>query len=154
MYKSRRRKGNCYGTLLSQLQRVYRNWHVCRGGKKGHLPKPKLFNAKLRWTRHTDHKNGTIVLFIKIFGELLFLLRQDWSEGNGQYNQYQHIYIDFFNVIQLAWDIEWIIAGHEAHNNDVSWAFKNNVKVTVNTNLSTPVCTLYIEIDICVLAHL
>ena len=52
--------------------------------------------------------------------------------------------MDFFNIIQLAWDIEWIIAGAEAHNNDiftvenVSWAFKNNVKVTVNTNLSTP----------------
>ena len=55
--------------------------------------------------------------------------------------------IDFFNIIQLAWDIEWIIAGDEAHNNDiftgenVSWAFKNNVKVTVNPNLSTPVLT-------------
>ena len=26
------------------------------------------------------------------------------------YNQYRHIYIDFFNINQLAWDIEWIIA--------------------------------------------
>ena len=73
-------------------------------------------------------------------------MRHDWSEGNGQYNQYQHIYIYFFNIIQLAWDIEWIIAGDEAHNKDiftgenVSWAFKNSVKVIVNTNLSTPVC--------------
>ena len=73
-------------------------------------------------------------------------MKQDWSEGNGQYNQYQQIYIDFFNIIQLAWDMESIIAGDEAHNNDifmgenVSWAFKNNVKVTVNPNLSTPVC--------------
>ena len=75
-------------------------------------------------------------------------MRQDWSEGNGQYNQYQHIYTDFFNIIQLAWDIEGIIAGDEAHNNNndiftgenVSWAFKNNVKVTVNPNLSTQVC--------------
>ena len=62
-------------------------------------------------------------------------MREDWSQGNGQCNQ--HIYIDFFNIIQLAWDIEWIIAGDEAHNNDiftgenVSWAFENNLKVTV-----------------------
>ena len=86
-----------------------------------------------------------------MFGELLFLMRQDWSEGNGQYNRYQHIYIDFFNIVQLAWDIEWIVAGDETHNNNiftgenVSWAFKYNVKVTVNPNLSTPVW--YIEID-------
>ena len=59
-------------------------------------------------------------------------MRQDRSEGNGQYNQYQHIYKNFFNIIQLAWDIDWVIAGDEAHNNDifmgenVSWAFKNN----------------------------
>ena len=63
-------------------------------------------------------------------------MRQDWSEGNGQYNWYQHIYIDFFNINKLAWDIGLIIAGDEAHNNhifmgeNVSWAFKNNVKVT------------------------
>ena len=49
--------------------------------------------------------------------------------------QYQHIHWDFFNIIQLAWDIEWIIAGGEAHNNDiftdenVSLAFKNKLKV-------------------------
>ena len=75
-------------------------------------------------------------------------MRQNWSEGNGQYYQYQNIYIDFFNIpnIELAWDIEWIIAGDEAYNNDiflgenVSWAFKNNVKVNVNPNLSTPIC--------------
>ena len=75
-------------------------------------------------------------------------MRPYWSEGNGQYKQYQHIYMDFFNIIQLVWGIEWIIAGDKAHNNDiftgegVSWAFKNNVKVTVNPNLSTPVCIL------------
>ena len=47
-------------------------------------------------------------------------MRQDWSEGNGQYNQYQHIYnIDFFNIIQLAWDIKSIIAGDEVHNNAI-----------------------------------
>ena len=46
--------------FLFQLQRVYRNWHVCRGQKTGHLSKPKLFNVKLQLTRHTDHKNGTI----------------------------------------------------------------------------------------------
>ena len=73
-------------------------------------------------------------------------MRQDWSEGNGQYNQYSHIYMDLFNIIQLAWDIECIIADDEAHNNDsftgenVSWAFKNSVKVTFNTYLSTPLC--------------
>ena len=64
-------------------------------------------------------------------------MRQDWSEGNGQSNQYSHIYIDLFNIIQFAWDIECIIAGDEAHNDDsftgenVSWAFKNSVKVTL-----------------------
>ena len=73
-------------------------------------------------------------------------MRHDWSEGIGHYNRYQHIYIDFFNIVQLAWDIKWIIAGDEAYNNDiftcenVSWAFKNSVKVTVNPNLSTTVC--------------
>ena len=53
-----------------------------------------------------------------------------------------------------------MIAGDEAHNNDiftvvnVNWAFENNLKVTVNPNLSTPVTELffsnssmYIEID-------
>ena len=43
-------------------------------------------------------------------------MRQNWSEGNGQYKQYQLIYIDFFNIIQPAWDAEWIITGDEAHN--------------------------------------
>ena len=75
-------------------------------------------------------------------------MRRDLSEGNGQYNRYQHIYIDLFNINQFAWDIEWIIAGNEAHNNiiftgeNVSWPFKNNLKVTVNPNLST---TVYIS---------
>ena len=47
----------------------------------------------------------------------------------GNNNQYQHIYIDFFNIIQPARDTEWIVAGDEALNNDifmgenVSWAF-------------------------------
>ena len=65
-------------------------------------------------------------------------MRQDWSEGNRQYNQFQHIYIDFFYIIQLTSDIQWLIVGDEAPTNDispgenVSWALKNNVKVTVN----------------------
>ena len=46
-------------------------------------------------------------------------MRQDWSEDNGQYNGYQHIYIDLFNIIQLSWDIECIIEGDEAHNNNI-----------------------------------
>ena len=46
-------------------------------------------------------------------------MRQDWLEFNGQYNQYQHIYKNFFNIIQTAWDTEWIIAGDEAHNKDI-----------------------------------
>ena len=28
-------------------------------------------------------------------------------------------YMDFFNIIQLAWGIEWIIAGDKAHNYDI-----------------------------------
>ena len=73
-------------------------------------------------------------------------MRQDWSEGNWQYNQYQHIYVNFFDIIQLALDIEWIIAGDEAHNKEiftgenVSWALWNYAKVTVYPNLSTPLC--------------
>ena len=49
-------------------------------------------------------------------------MRQDWSEGNRQlfqYKHYQHIYIDFFNIIQPAMVTEWIIAGDEAHNKDI-----------------------------------
>ena len=41
-------------------------------------------------------------------------MRQDWSEGNGQFNRYQHIFIDFYNIIQLAWYINWIIEGDAA----------------------------------------
>ena len=29
------------------------------------------------------------------------------------------VYLDFFNIIQPACDIEWIIAGDEAHNMDI-----------------------------------
>ena len=36
-----------------------------------------------------------------------------------QYKRSQHIYIDFFNIIQPAWDTQWIIAGDEAHNKDI-----------------------------------
>ena len=54
-----------------------------------------------------------MVLFIKDVWLVTFSDKTR-SEGNGQYNRYQHIYIDFFNVNQLAWDIEWIIAGDEA----------------------------------------
>ena len=46
----------------------------------------------------------------------------DWSQSNGQLFQYklfQHIHIDFFNIIQPAWDTEWLIAGDEAYNNDI-----------------------------------
>ena len=32
---------------------------------------------------------------------------------------YQHIHIDFFNIIQPAWDTEWIIAGDVAHKKDM-----------------------------------
>ena len=46
-------------------------------------------------------------------------MRQDWSDFNRQYNQYQHICMDFFNIIQPAWDTKWIIAGDEAHNKDL-----------------------------------
>ena len=42
-------------------------------------------------------------------------MRQERSEGNGQHNHYQHIYIEFFNIIQPAWDIP----GDEAHNKDI-----------------------------------
>ena len=72
----------------------------------------------------------------------------DWSQGNRQlfqYKWYEHIYINLLNIVQLELDSEWIIAGDEALNNDiftcknVSLAFKNNVKVTVNPNLSIPV---------------
>ena len=53
-------------------------------------------------------------------------MRQDWSEGNIglqllQYKQYQHIYINFFNIIQPALDNRWILAGDEAHNKDIIW---------------------------------
>ena len=46
-------------------------------------------------------------------------MRQDWSEGNGQYKQYKHIDIDFFNIIQPAWDTEWIITADEAHDRGI-----------------------------------
>ena len=36
-----------------------------------------------------------------------------------QRKQYQHIYINFFIIIQPAWGTEWIIAGDEAHNKDI-----------------------------------
>ena len=29
------------------------------------------------------------------------------------------MYINFFNVIQPAWDTKWIIAGDEAHNMEI-----------------------------------
>ena len=56
-----------------------------------------------------------------LVSSVLFLARQDWSEGNGQlfqYKQYQHqpIYVDFFNIIKHVLDAEWIIADNEAHN--------------------------------------
>ena len=41
-------------------------------------------------------------------------MKRERSEGSGQYKRYQHIYIDFFNIIQLAWDIEWILEDNEA----------------------------------------
>ena len=56
----KQRKGNCYGTLLFQLQHVYQNCHMFRDRKTGHLPKPKQCNVKLRLMRHSDLKNGTI----------------------------------------------------------------------------------------------
>ena len=33
---------------------------MCRDRKTGRLPKPKLFNVKLRLMRHADHKYGTL----------------------------------------------------------------------------------------------
>ena len=36
-----------------------------------------------------------------------------------QFKRYQHIYTDFFNIIQPAWDTEWIITVYEAHNKDI-----------------------------------
>ena len=53
---TKQRKGNCYGTLLFQLQYVNQYYHMFRDGKTGHLPKRKLFNVKLRLMKHTDLK--------------------------------------------------------------------------------------------------
>ena len=33
--------------------------------------------------------------------------------------RYQHIYINYFNIIQHAWDTEWTLAGDEAHYKDI-----------------------------------
>ena len=84
---------------------------MCRGGKTGHLPKPKFFNVKLSLMRHTDHKNGTIYknIWLVTFSDETSLIRRQW-----EIQRYQHIYIDFFNIIQLAWYIDWIITGDEA----------------------------------------
>ena len=37
-----------------------------------------------------------------------------------QYKQYLNVWISL-NIIQLAWDIKWVIAGDEANNNVVLW---------------------------------
>ena len=52
--------------------------------------------------------------------------------------------MDLCNIIQLAWDTKWIIAGDEA-NNTVCLAFENGVEVTVKLFFSNP--SMYIEYD-------
>ena len=64
----------------------------------------------------------------------------------GNNNQKQHIYRDFFNIIQLALDIRWLIAGDEAHNTDallVKMFAEHSKTVEVDLtelSFSTPVC--------------
>ena len=46
----------------------------------------------------------------------------DQEQGGGrlfQYKRYLTYYIDFFNIIQPAWGIEWMIAGDESNNTDI-----------------------------------
>ena len=70
-----------------------------------------------------------MVLCIKNLVSYFYWWDKTDQKAMGHNNQYQHINIDFFDIIQLPWEIEWIIAGDEAHYNDiltgenVSWAF-------------------------------
>ena len=82
-------------------------------------------------------------------------MRQDLSKGKGQYNQYWHFDTDFFNIIQLLRDIEWIISDDEAHKKDiftgenVSWAFKINVKATVIVLFSQKLVYNKLTVNMC-----
>ena len=73
-----------------------------------------------------------------------------------QYKQYQHIYIDFFNIIQLALDTEWIINSRRWSTQcftgeNVCWPFKKQYLVEVTfTELSFSNPSMYIEIDTCI----
>ena len=86
---------------------------------------------------------------------VIFLTRQDWSEGNGQlyqYKQYQHIHVDFFNIIQLVLDTEWIISDDEAHNVVLVEMFADHLKTVevTFTELFFSNPSMYIEVDTCI----
>ena len=60
-----------------------------------------------------DYISNRLLIYLVSTRLLLFLL-----DKTDQYKRYQHIYIDFFNIIQPAGDTEWIIVGDEAHNDE------------------------------------
>ena len=69
-----------------------------------------------------------------------------------QYKQYQHIYVDFFNIIQLVLVTEWIIADDETHNVLLVKMFADHLKTVelTFTELLFSNPGMYIKVDTCI----